>query len=71
MAKRRLRSFPAWRDVTLFLTALGLLVHELVIRTGPERPTVLMLLAGLLVAPLVMRADERRDDGPSPREVER
>jgi hypothetical protein len=60
--RRWRRLSPAgWRDALLFLTGLGLLIHELVIRTGPERPTVLLLLAGILGVPAFLRADEKRE----------
>jgi hypothetical protein len=71
--RQRLRIPSGWRDGLLFLTALGLLVNELVIRSGPERPTVLLLLGGLLGAPAFLRSDERREnDKPraEPTEVE-
>lgn len=61
-------SASGWRDGLLFLTGLGLLVHELVIRTGPERPTVLILLAGILGVPAFLRVDERRTSNPTPPE---
>jgi hypothetical protein len=60
--RQRLRIPSGWRDVLLFLTALGLLVNELAIRNGPERPTVLLLLGGLLGAPAFLRSDERREN---------
>jgi hypothetical protein len=58
-------SAAGWRDALLFLTGLGLLVHELVIRTGPERPTVLLVLAGILGVPAFLRADDRRNESSS------
>ena len=74
MTARRWRlSLAGWRDATLFLTGLGLLIHELVIRQGPERPTVLLLLAGILGVPAFLRADEKRSSSTpdEPQEVGR
>lgn len=49
-----------WRDGLLFLTGLALIVNEAVIRDGPERPTLLLLYAGMVGLPAVLRADDRR-----------
>lgn len=49
-----------WRDVLLFLTGLALIVHEAVLRSGPERPTLLVLYAGMVGLPVFLRADEKR-----------
>lgn len=56
----------AVRDSILFLTGIALIVNEVVIRDGPERPTVLLLLAGMVGLPAFLRADERHDDPPGP-----
>ena len=58
-----------WRDATLFLSGLGLAIHEVVIRHGPERPTVLLLIAGMMGLPAFLKADETRN-GKSAQEVE-
>lgn len=63
-------SVSSWRDTLLFLTGLGLIIHEAVLRTGPERPTLLLLYAGMLGLPAFLRADEKRQDQPNPREPE-
>jgi len=47
------------RDSILFLSGIILIVNELVVRDGPERPTVLLLLAGMVGLPAFLRADER------------
>jgi len=62
-------SWARWRDAILFFTGIGLLINELVTRTGPERPTVLLLLAGLVGAPAFLRADEKQStpDDPAPK----
>jgi hypothetical protein len=58
-----------WRDAALFLTGLGLIVYEAVVRTGPERPTLLLLYAGMVGLPAFLRADERRvPQDPTPEE---
>jgi hypothetical protein len=49
----------AWRDSILFLTGLSLIIFEAVVRTGPERYGLLMLYAGMVGLPLVLRGDER------------
>lgn len=51
--------FSGWRDVTLFLTGIGLIVHEAVLREGPERPTLLVLYAGMVGLPVFLRGDEK------------
>jgi hypothetical protein len=52
-----------WRDGLLFLTGLALIVNEAVIRSGPERPTLLLLYAAMVGLPAFLRADSRRADG--------
>lgn len=49
------------RDVALFATALGLLAYE--VTFGGARPTVLTVCVSLLLAPAVLRSDERRRNG--------
>jgi hypothetical protein len=53
-------SLAGWRDTALFLTGLGLIVYEAVIRTGPERPTLLLLYGAMVGLPAFLRADEKR-----------
>lgn len=53
-------NFSAWRDVVLFLSGLGLTINEALIREGQERPSLIMLYAGMMGLPAVLRADERR-----------
>lgn len=57
-----------WRDGMLFLVGLGLIIHEAVLRTGPERPTLLLLYAGMVGLPAFLRADEKRQGEPQHRE---
>ena len=59
MSKRASRN---WRDAALFLTGLGLTIYEVVIRTGPERPTILILLAGMMGLPAFLRGDEKQNN---------
>jgi hypothetical protein len=61
-------SLAGWRDTILFLTGIGLIVYEAVIRTGPERPTLLILYGGMVGLPAVLRSDERRTDDRHPKE---
>jgi hypothetical protein len=64
---RRRLSLAGWRDAVLFLTGLGLIVHEAVIRVGPERPSFLLLFGGMVGLPAFLRADEKRTaNGPPP-----
>jgi hypothetical protein len=60
---RRWPSYPQWRDSSLFLTGLGLIVYEAVFRSGPERPTLLLLYAAMCGLPAFLKADEKRADG--------
>lgn len=57
----RRTSASGWRDVILFLTGLGLIVYEAVLREGPERPTLLVLYAGMVGLPAFLRRDEKAD----------
>lgn len=56
-------SLAGWRDATLFLTGIGLIIHEATVYSGPERWGLLMLYAGMVGSPLVLRADEKRENG--------
>jgi hypothetical protein len=56
-------SFPQWRDASLFLTGLALIVYEAVFRPGPERPTLLLLYAAMCGLPAFLKADDKRADG--------
>lgn len=63
------RLWAVWRllrDVTLFGSGLGLVVHEAAFKTGSVDYGLLMLYAGMLGLPVFLRADERRKDEPSP-----
>jgi hypothetical protein len=62
-------SASGWRDVTLFLTGLGLIVNEAVLRDGPERPTLLVLYAGMVGLPFTLRRDEKTDTQTRERDV--
>lgn len=53
-------SATGWRDAVLFLTGLGLIVHEAVLRSGPERPTLLVLYAGMIGLPAFLRTGDAR-----------
>lgn len=61
MAARAKRTLPKLtRDATLFLVGLGLIVNEAVFRSGPERPSFLVLYAAMVGSPLIFHADEIR-----------
>lgn len=68
--------WPLVRDVTIVVTALGLIVYEAAFYDGQERPTLLLLYTGMLGLPAFLRADARRSNGqpqsppPEAREVE-
>lgn len=50
------------RDIILFASGLALTVNE-ALRAGPERPSLLVLFAGMMGLPAVFRFDEiRRKD---------
>lgn len=59
MAKGRARSIKISRDTILFVTGLCLTIFEAVFRAG-DRPTLLLLYAGMMGLPFVLRADEVR-----------
>lgn len=44
----------------MFSTGLLLVIHEAVLRSGPERPTLLLLYAGMMGLPTVIWADQLR-----------
>lgn len=53
-------ALAGWRDATLFLTGLCLIIYEAVVHTGPERWGLLMLYAGMVGSPVFLSLDERR-----------
>jgi hypothetical protein len=57
-------SAKGWRDTLLFLTGLALIINEAVLRDGTERPTLLVLYAGMVGLPAFLRIDERRASTP-------
>ena len=46
--RRRLPSFRQARDVGQFLLGVVVILHELVLNTGDERPTILLIGASLI-----------------------
>lgn len=52
-------TFP--RDIGLFLVGSVLLAYEIVL--GGARPSVLSVLTGLLLSPVVLKLDERKRNG--------
>lgn len=69
MSIRRRTSASGWRDVILFFTGIGLIVNEAVLREGPERPTLLVLYAGMVGLPAFLRRDEKADTETRERDV--
>lgn len=65
MTGRRV-SLAGWRDTVLFLTGIGLIIYEAVLRTGPERYGLLVLYSGMVGLPALLRMDEKRADTPGP-----
>lgn len=53
----------------LFFTGLGLIIYEAVLREGPERPTLLVLYAGLVGLPSFLRRDEKTDTETRERDI--
>lgn len=47
------------RDLVLFAVGLGLTINE-ALRAGPERPSLLVLYAGMMGLPAILRFDEQR-----------
>ena len=54
-------SASGWRNGTLFVVGLLLIIHEAIIREGPERPALLILYAGMVGLPAFLKADEKRE----------
>jgi hypothetical protein len=48
------------QKAVLFLTGLGLIFHEAVMRKGPERPTLIVLYGAMVGLPFILQA---RDGG--------
>jgi hypothetical protein len=63
-------SFAGWRDTVLFLTGIGLIINEAVLRSGPERPSLLILYGGMVGLPAILRVDEKRSSTPDKPEPE-
>lgn len=66
--RRKKRTLPKLtRDGTLFLVGLALIINEAAFRSGPERPSLLVLFAAMVGAPFILRADEIRNHYTPPR----
>lgn len=61
---KRSRVSRITRDTVLFTGGLLLTVNEAVLREGAERPTLIILFAGMMGLPVVIRADEARKQPP-------
>lgn len=48
------------RDLVLFTAGLFLTIHEAVLRSGPERPALLAMYAGMMGLPAILQADAKR-----------
>lgn len=64
-ARRRRWWKRVTRDSILFTVGLAGIIHEAATR-GVERPTLLLIFAGMVGLPAFIQRDERRDDGPKP-----
>lgn len=51
------------RDTVMLTVGLLLIINEAVIRSGPERPYLLILFGGMVGLPSVLGADFRRKNG--------
>lgn len=58
--KRKIQWPKVGRDTVLLLSGVALTVNEAVFREGPERPTLLMLFAGMMGLPIFLRNDEKK-----------
>ncbi len=52
--------WPFVRDVTLFVAGLLGVAHETLV-SHSDRPTLLLLFAGMMGLPAFIRADEKKD----------
>ncbi len=53
--------WPRLRDILLFTGGLAGVLHETVLRDGPERPTLLILFAAMLGLPAFLAGDRDRN----------
>lgn len=61
--RRRRTALPTiGRDTVIVAVALGLIVHEAVLREGDGRPFLIGLFAAMLGLPAIVRADAVRRD---------
>ena len=65
-ATSRRRRPPKWhvkitRDLVLFTAGLGGVAHETLVSKS-ERPTLLVLFAGMMGLPVFLRQDEKRQE---------
>lgn len=56
--------WPRLRDILLFTGGLAGVLHETVLRDGPERPTLLILFAAMLGLPAFLAGDRDRNGKP-------
>jgi hypothetical protein len=54
--------WPLIRDVGLFAVGMIAFVNEAILQSHPE-PSLLLIYAGLMGAPAVLRSDERKGNG--------
>jgi hypothetical protein len=52
---------PQRKDILLVAGLIGIFYEAM--RVGPERPTLLLVYAAMVGLPLVLRADEHRQNG--------
>lgn len=56
------------RDRAIFSVGLVGAINEVFIRSGPERPTILAFLAGMMGLPVFLKWDDRSTKGDDPTE---
>lgn len=57
-------SWTRLRDILLFAGGTAGVVHETVLRNGPERPTLLILFAAMMGLPAFLAGDRDRNGKP-------
>lgn len=61
--KRKVK-FPS-RDTLLLVSGILLTANEAIIRSGPERPYLMILFAGMMGLPVFLQSDEKKDSSKS------
>jgi hypothetical protein len=51
-----------WRDDILRITGISLIIYEAIFREGPERPSLLILYAGMVGLPAFLKVDGEKKE---------